>query len=150
MLSGEAFHPLIDVESMQLMEGEVNITLCSFGGRGIWLQFESWQKYWLIQITGTCTNECAAGMEQLNRSTYLKLRGKLRRKKGNWKLRFLINSPRYKCNFYSTSLCCKLKRLCSWGQSHLLSSFPLCSVPDSQMQPLSGSPNESAHFELKI
>lgn len=35
MLSGEAFHPLIDVESMQLMEGEVNITLCSFGGRGI-------------------------------------------------------------------------------------------------------------------
>lgn len=34
-------------------------------------------KYWLIQITGTCTNECAAGMEQLNRSTYLKLRGKL-------------------------------------------------------------------------
>lgn len=53
---GEAFHPLKDVESMQLMEGHVNITLDFFGERHVWLQFESWQKYWLIQIIGTSKN----------------------------------------------------------------------------------------------
>lgn len=40
MLSGEAFHPLKDVETkgvetMQLMEGQVNITLDFFGERGV-------------------------------------------------------------------------------------------------------------------
>ena len=66
-----------EVESMQLMEGQVNITLDFFGEKGVWLQFESWQKYWWIQIIGTSTNKCAAGMEQLNGSTFLKLLGKL-------------------------------------------------------------------------
>lgn len=35
MLSGEAFHPLKDMETMQLMEGQVNITLDFFGERGV-------------------------------------------------------------------------------------------------------------------
>ena len=35
MLSGEAFNPLKDVESVQLMEGQVNITLDFLGERGV-------------------------------------------------------------------------------------------------------------------
>lgn len=62
MLLGEAFHPLKDVESMQLIEGQVSITL-DFLEKGICLQFQSWQKHWLIQIIETNRNECAAGME---------------------------------------------------------------------------------------
>lgn len=77
MLSREAFHPLKDVESMQLMEGQVHITLYFFEERGVWLWFVSWQKYWLIQIIGTTANEYVVGMEQLNGSTYLKLVRKL-------------------------------------------------------------------------
>lgn len=40
MLLGEAFHPLKDVESMQLIEGQVSITL-DFLEKGICLQFQS-------------------------------------------------------------------------------------------------------------
>lgn len=149
MLSGEAFHPLKDVESMQLMEGQVNITLDFFGERGVRLQFESWQKYWLVQITGTSTMYCRNGTikrKHIFKTTWeIVWEGRRETEKWGWLSTVLDITA-----IFIPDLCCKLKRLCSCGQSPLLSSFPLCSDTDSQMRPLSGFPNESAHFKLKI
>lgn len=116
-----------------------------FCERSVKLQFESWQKCWLIQIIGGSTSESVKQKHILKTTWEFVWEGRRKTEKWGW-LSIALDITW----IFSRSLCYNLKRLCGWVQSLLLSSFPLFLDTESQLRLLLGFPDESAHFKLKI